>query len=101
MAKQLKQNVKAQVYIDRHIMTANKKQTKETGEICDRPAITIRTCDGVIKVKQVKLLEADLMQDALNPICSGATIWLRTTLDNIMIDDRPLTREYFQQLQNA
>jgi len=32
--------MKAQVYINRHIVAANKKATKETGSTVDNPAIT-------------------------------------------------------------
>lgn len=95
----MKQDIKATVYINRHVIAANKKQTKETGKIVDNPAITINTTDGSILVNKVKFTECTLLQDALLARCSGATIWLETTLDKIEVAGKSLTREYFQQIK--
>lgn len=69
--------VKAQIYINRHIVAANKKESKVTGKIVDRPAISINTYKGSTYTKRVELAEGIvLVQDGFNPRCSGATIWI-------------------------
>ena len=96
-----KQNIKATVFINRHIVTANKAATKDLGAIVDRPAITIKTTDGSILVKDVHLLDCRLIQDALSARCSGATIWIETTLDRILLENKPLTRERFKEIKES
>ena len=69
--------MKAQIYINRHVMAANKKATKETGETVDKPAIAVNTYKGSIYCKDVQLTGgARLIQDAEQARCSGATLWI-------------------------
>jgi len=69
--------MKAQIYINRHVVAKNKKMTKETGRLVDEPAISINTYKGVKYTKKVKLAKGvHLIQDATSPRCSGATIWI-------------------------
>jgi hypothetical protein len=75
--------MKAQIYVNRHVMAANKKATKETGEIVDQSAIAVNTYRGSIYCKQVEFTkECRLVQDAENARCSGATIWIE--VDDVM-----------------
>ena len=69
--------MKTEIYINRHIVAANKKATRATGELVDEPAITLRTYKGTMRVKRVEIIgSAVLVQDAARARCSGATIWL-------------------------
>ena len=100
--------MKAQVYVNRHVMAANKKATKETGEIVDNKAIAVNTYKGSIYCKEVEFTAGGkLIQDAENARCSGATIWIETEFESLVIDgveasrlmsDEPLEIEdYFWQ----
>lgn len=76
----------ARIFVNRHIVAANKKKTKETGELIDKPAISVRTYKKTIYCKQIKLpAGAVLKQDASAPICSGATIWIECEFEKIKI----------------
>ena len=79
--------MKAQVYINRHIVTANKKATKETGVLRDEAAISVNTYKGVIYAKDVKFTAGcRLIQNAAQARCSGATIWLEAEFETLIID---------------
>jgi hypothetical protein len=80
--------MKAQIYVNRHIMAANKKATKETGEIVDRPAIAVNTYKGSIYCKEVEFTQGGkLIQDAELARCSGATIWIEVDdFETLIID---------------
>ena len=79
--------MKAQIYINRHVVAANKKATKETGEIVDKPAISVHTYKGSIYAKQIEFTAGGkLIQDAENARCSGATIWLEAEFESLIID---------------
>ncbi len=70
--------MKAQIYINRHIVASNKKQTNLTGVIVDEPAIAVNTYKGSTYCKRVTLAPGvELIQDAHNARCSGATIWIQ------------------------
>lgn len=85
--------MKAQVYINRHIVASNKKTTKETGKLLDNAAISINTSKGVIYCKTIDFTEGCAMkQDAANARCSGATIWMETTFESLIIDGVPAHR---------
>ncbi|MFB6284517.1 MAG: hypothetical protein ABEK59_11425 [Halobacteria archaeon] len=75
--------MKATIYINRQILKQNKKQSKALGEIVDRPAIAVRTYKGVEYTKEVDFGNARLVQDAQNPICSGATIWIESRYEEL------------------
>ncbi len=63
--------MKAKVYINRHIIQANKKKSKKTGDIVDEPAIAIRTYKGSVYAKEVEFNQpVRLVQDAAAAICS-------------------------------
>jgi hypothetical protein len=87
--------VKATIYINRHIVNANKKASKTTQALVDDPAITIRTHLGTLRCKQVVLTQSHLIQDAANAHCSGATIWLETTFETLIIDGQTASRDMF------
>ena len=80
--------MKAQIYVNRHKMAANKKATKETGTIVDEPAISVNTYKGSIYCKEVELTDgAKLIQNAEAARCSGATIWLEVEdFESLIID---------------
>lgn len=68
---------KAEVFINRHIVAANKKQTKEQGVLVDNAAITVKVRGKTYRTKRVELASGvTLIQDATNARCSGATIWI-------------------------
>lgn len=101
--------MKARIYVNRHVMAANKKATKETGLLTDEPAIAVNTYKGSIYAKQVEFTAGGkLIQDAENARCSGATIWIEVDdFESLVIDgveasrlmsDKPLELEdYFWQ----
>ena len=69
--------MKGKIYINRHIVAANKKASKETGQIVDEAAISVNTYKGSTYCKKVQLAPGvNLIQDAFNACCSGATIWI-------------------------
>ena len=80
--------MKAQIYINRHVVAANKKASKETGEIVDKSAIAVNTYKGSIYCKEVEFTAGGkLIQDAENARCSGATIWLEVDdFESLIID---------------
>jgi hypothetical protein len=80
--------MKAQIYVNRHIMAANKKATKETGELVDRPAIAVNTYKGSIYGKEVEFTKGcKLIQNAEQARCSGATIWIEVDdFETLIID---------------
>ena len=76
----------ARVYINRHTIQANKKASKNSKVLIDNPAIAIKTYKSVEYAKEVEFKgNVRLIQDAENPICSGATIWLEADYDSIVI----------------
>lgn len=79
--------MKAQIYINRRIVAANKKATKETGVKVDNPAISINTYRGVVCAKEIEFTSGCILhQDAANARCSGATIWLEAEFESLVID---------------
>ena len=95
--------MKAQIYVNRHIMAANKKASKETGNVVDEPAIAIRTYLGSVYAREVELLKGGkLIQDAENARCSGATIWMEVeNLDDLLIDGQKAERSMFVKLSRG
>lgn len=89
--------MKAQIYVNRHVMAANKKATKETGEIVDKPAIAVNTYKGSIYGKEVEFTAGGkLIQDAENARCSGATVWIEVDdFESLIIDGVTATRSMF------
>ena len=76
--------MKAKIYINRHIVKRNKKLTSETGETIDEPAIAVKTYKGVEYTKGVEFSDGTrLIQDAENPLCTGATIWIEGEYENL------------------
>ena len=86
--------MKAQIYINRHIVAANKKSTKETGQLVEQPAIAVNTYLGSIYCKEIELT-GKLIQDATNARCSGATIWIETEFESLIIDGVKANRSMF------
>jgi len=79
--------MKATIVVNRHIVASNKKATKTTGKIVDEPALSVRTSKGVVYAKKIGIDgTATLIQDAANARCSGATIWLDTTFQDLTLD---------------
>ena len=89
--------MKATIYINRHVMAANKKATKITGKVTDDPAIAIRTYKGSIYAKQVEFTSpARLVQNAESARCSGATIWLEVDdFESLIIDGAKASASVF------
>jgi len=79
--------MQATIYINRHIIASNKKATKETGIIVDLPAIAIKTYMGTVYAKTIRFTEGcNMVQDAANARCSGATIWCTAKFETLIID---------------
>jgi hypothetical protein len=88
--------MKAQIYVNRHIVNANKKASKDSGQLVDTPAITVKTYLGTIVAREVEFTKgAKIIQDAENAHCSGATIWIETQLEGLIIDGKKANREMF------
>jgi hypothetical protein len=80
--------MKVTVIVNRHIAAANKKNGK------DDPCISINTSAGVIYCKSIEFVgHCKLIQDAEHPRACGATIWIETQLENLLIDGKPGSRE--------
>ena len=89
--------LKAQVYINRHIVGANKKATT-ADNLVDDAAISINTSLGVIYAKRIEFTSgATLIQNAADARCSGATIWVETTFEGLIIDRVPADRSMFNK----
>lgn len=80
--------MKAQIYVNRQVMAANKKATKETGELVDKKAIAVNTYKGSIYCKEVKFTQGcKLIQNAEKARCSGATVWIEVNdFESLVID---------------
>ena len=90
--------MKAQIYVNRHITRANKKASKETGEIVDNKAIAVNTYKGSIYCKEVEFTKGGrLIQDAENARCSGATIWIETEFESLIIDGVEANRSMYEE----
>ncbi len=90
--------MKAQIYVNRYIVRANKKATKETGELVDAPAIAIDTCLGSIYAKEVEFTgNYKLIQDAAKAKCSETTIWLESEFASLIIDGVKANRLMFDK----
>jgi hypothetical protein len=82
--------MKACVYINRHIVRANKKATRDTGQVVDDAAIVVRTYKGSTYCKRVEFTGVcTLVQDADAARCSGATIWIEARWEDLIIDGVP------------
>jgi hypothetical protein len=93
--------MKAQIYVNRHVMAANKKATKETGQLVDNPAISINTYKGSIYAKEIEFTAGcKLIQDAANARCSGATIWGEAKFETLIIDGAVANRSMFEKSGN-
>ncbi len=91
--------MKARIYVNRHKTEANKKATKETGELVDKPAIAINTYKGSIYCKEVEFTRGGkLIQDAENARCSGATIWIEVDdFESLIIDGVEADRSMYDE----
>ena len=90
--------MKAQVYINRHVMTANKKASKERACLVDEAAISVNTYLGVVYGKEIEFTQGcKLVQDATNARCSGATIWMEAEFESLVIDGIKADRLMFDK----
>ena len=90
--------MKAQIYINRHIVAANKKASQENNSLVDQPAISINTYLGVIYAKTIEFKSGcTLIQDAANARCSGATIWVEAPFESLVIDGLEANRAMFKR----
>jgi hypothetical protein len=90
--------MKAQVYINRHVMAANKKASKEKGQTIDNAAISVNTYLGSVYGKKIEFTQGcQLVQDATNARCSGATIWMEAEFDSLVIDGVKADRAMFDK----
>ena len=90
--------MKAQIYVNRQVVAANKKATKEKGELVDAPAISIHTYLGSVYAKRVEFTAGCvLIQDASNARCSGATIWIESAFETLRIDGVVANRAMFKR----
>lgn len=99
--------MKAQIYINRHLVQANKKASAESGQVVDKPTIAVNTYLGSLYAKEVELpAGCKLIQDAARARCSGATIWIEVPeFESLVIDGIPANRGMFENrekiLQNT
>ena len=94
--------MKAQIYVNRHIVRANKKATKETGELVDAPAIAVNTYLGSTYAKVVEFTgNCKLIQDAAKARCSGATIWLESEFESLVIDGVKANSSFFKEVKES
>lgn len=90
--------MKAQIYINRHVVAANKKATSEEGITVDSPAISINTYRGVVYAREIEFTSGcKLIQDATKARCSGATIWAEAEFESLVIDGVKADRSMFKQ----
>ena len=90
--------MKAQVYVNRHVMTANKKATKDKAYPIDEAAISVNTYLGVVYGKDIEFTQGcKLVQDATNARCSGATIWMEAEFESLVIDGMKADRLMFDK----
>ncbi|AFY93085.1 hypothetical protein [Chamaesiphon minutus] len=90
--------MKAQVYVNRHVMTANKKATKDRGVPIDEAAISVNTYLGVVYGKEIDFTQGcKLVQNATNARCSGATIWMEAEFESLVIDGIKADRSMFEK----
>ena len=67
------------------------------GLLVDEPAISISTYKGKIYAKEVEFTAGcKLVQDAANARCSGATIWMETEFETLIIDGVKADRSMFE-----
>ncbi len=73
--------MKARVYINRHVVAANKKNNQ------DKPSISINTYKDVTYCKKIEFTKGcTLIQDKDNAICSGATIWMEAEFEDLVFE---------------
>lgn len=90
--------MKAQIFINRHVVAANKKASKLKGKLVDEKAIGINTYLGSVYAKRVEFTGGcTLIQDASKARCSGATIWLETEFESLVIDGVAANRGMFKK----
>ena len=91
-------HIKANIYINRQIVNANKKASQETGTMVEQPAIAINTYFGSIYAKEVVLSRnAKLIQSATaNPLYSGASIWIESQFEDLIIDGQRASLDMFK-----
>ncbi|WP_310412516.1 hypothetical protein [Chamaesiphon sp. OTE_8_metabat_110] len=90
--------MKAQVYVNRHVMAANKKATKNRGVPIDEAAISVNTYLGVVYGKEIEFTQGcKLVQDAAQARCSGATIWAEAEFESLVIDGIKADRSMFDK----
>ncbi len=89
--------MKAQIVINRHVVAANKKATKERATLVDEAAISVKTYKGTKYCKEVEFTNGGkLIQDAANARCNGATIWITVEdVETLIIDGIPATKDMF------
>ena len=89
--------MKAQIYVNRHIVAANKKASKLRGALVDERAISINTYLGSVYAKRVEFRGGCvLVQDAAKARCSGATIWIEAELETLVLDGVIANRGMFK-----
>lgn len=90
--------MKAQIYINRHTIAANKKASKNGGVLVDNAAISINTYLGSIYAKEVEFTAGcKLIQDVTSARCSGATIWMEAPFESLIIDGKKAERSLFKK----
>lgn len=90
--------MKAQIYINRHVVNANKKATTQTGEVVDNAAIAVNTYLGSVYAKEIQFTAGGkLIQDASRARCSGATIWIEAEFESLLIDGMKADRSMFEE----
>lgn len=90
--------MKAHIYVNRHVVAANKKASKLRGTLVDERAISINTYLGAVYAKRVEFTSGCvLVQDASKARCSGATIWIEAAFESLVIDGVAANRAMFDR----
>lgn len=90
--------MKAQIYVNRHIVAANKKASKLRKVLVDEKAIGINTYLGSVYAKRIEFTSGCvLVQDASKARCSGATIWIEAAFESLVIDGVAANRAMFKR----
>lgn len=94
--------MRAQIYINRHVVAANKKATKEQGITVDNAAVSINTYLGVLYAKNIEFTKGSkLVQDADSARCSGAIIWIEAIFETLIIDGVPASKTMFANQEKS
>ena len=83
--------MKATIHVNRHVQAANIKYDR------DDPVFSIKTYRGTLHARQIEMTRGTFIQDKAHPQSCGATIWMETSFETLIIDGVPANLEMFNQ----